>query len=778
MELKPGTAVTWEAAPVPVTVAARSQSIVRVEIGPASAGPNLSFLPDEPRPAAPSRAAAPPETLTTGTLAISLAADPQGLEFAAPAGSEHGAAAARRAYLRLPLAEVLSAPQPRLRFEIVGEQHFYGLGENGPPFDRLGVSRRLWTKHVSFGYGSDISIPLLISLRGYGLFFDNSSAASVDVGRSDGRYWIEYTCEQGRLVVYYIAGAGPREVLQESAALLGRAPMAPRWALGYMQSSRHFSDRDELGRLSETLREKRLPCDTLIFLSTYGEAKGWNRMVGHLECEPTLIPEPETFFADLRKRHFHVMTHEYPVVHPGSPLFKEARDKEYLVDAGYPTAPPPETRRPASYQEGQRYLDFSQREVREWWWRQHRDLARWGVEGWWLDGGEGPPSSARLAGGPGAALHNRYDLLRMQGFAEGEAADRPDERVYLLCRSGGPGMQRYGGACWSGDINNTFAIMEGQVPAGLSMAMSGVPYWGTDIGGFHHPHALPESPELFARWFQFGAFCPVFRSHGHVWREHVPWAHGPDVEEICRRYLDLRYRLMPYTYTLAWQAHRLGLPLMRPLVLSYPDDPRVWDLGSQYLWGDDLLVAPVTRAGATQWPVYLPAGAWYDFWTHERYEGPRGVGAPAPLDRLPLFVREGAIIPLGPAVQYHDERPLDDVTLLVYGGRTSSFSLYEDDGASRGYEQGRFALTDIECATDAESLVLRIAAPKGDASQIPTARAYTARIRAPKPPRSVRLEGRGEIAQQRPGATGEWWHDGHFVFVRGLRAPAALTIAW
>ena len=168
-------------------------------------------------------------------------------------------------------------------------------------------------------------------------------------------------------------------------------------------------------------------------------------------------------------------------------------------------------------------------------------------------------------------------------------------------------MQRFGATCWSGDINNDFATLEAQVPLGLNTGMSGIPYWGTDVGGFFHP--IPESGELYARWFQLGAFSPVFRSHGWVWREHVPWAHGSEVESICRHYAELRYRLLPYTYTLAWQAHQLGLPLMRPLVMNYPDDPRVWGLGHQFLWGDDLLVAPVTREGATTWPVYLPAGA-------------------------------------------------------------------------------------------------------------------------------------------------------------------------
>ena len=227
-------------------------------------------------------------------------------------------------------------------------------------------------------------------------------------------------------------------------------------------------------------------------------------------------------------------------------------------------------------------------------------------------------------------------------------------------------MQRFGAMPWSGDVNTTFETMETQIRIGLNAGMSGVPHWGTDIGGFYR--VAPDEGELFARWFQFGAFCSVFRGHGFVWRRHLPWSHGEEIEAICRRYLELRYRLMPYTYTLAWQAHRDGLPLMRPLVLNYPDDPRVWDLGTQYLWGDDILVAPVTRAGATQWPVYLPSGVWHDFWTGESHTGPGSVSVAAPLDRLPLFVRAGAIVPLGPVMQYDGERELDALSRFGLSG--------------------------------------------------------------------------------------------------------------
>ena len=450
-----------------------------------------------------------------------------------------------------------------------------------------------------------MGVPLLVSNRGYALFFDNTSDAMLSVGRSDGGVRIAYTAEAGRLVWYFLIGRDLRGVMREVAELLGRPPLPPRWALGFLQSTRHFNDTEELRQLPRTIREKRIPCDGLIYLSTYGEAQGWNRGVGHLGFQPTLWPDPPALIDEVRRQHFEIITHEYPVLHEQSPLFAEAEAKGYLLDAGYGRASEA-ARRSANYREGQRYLDFSNPAVGAWWWSAHAELVRLGIAGWWLDGGEGPPATARLHGGDGTLLHNIYDRFRHEAFAAGEATDRPDQRVFLLCRSGSAGMQRFGATCWSGDINNDFATLDAQIPLGLNTGLSGVPYWGTDVGGFFH--AVPETGELYARWFQLGAFSPIFRSHGWVWREHVPWAHGEEVETICREYAELRYRLLPYTYTLAWQAHTLGLPLMRPLVLNYPDDPRVWGLGHEFLWGDDLLVAPVTREGARAWPVYLPRG--------------------------------------------------------------------------------------------------------------------------------------------------------------------------
>jgi alpha-glucosidase (family GH31 glycosyl hydrolase) len=759
---------------VAVTILTPRIARVELELTPPAAGP--SYVEDRARPPAPFDVVeGDPLRLATGDLEIRVARSPLRLAFVDARGEWLLREPAEAGMSAEPAGDGSGRVRLRANFAFSGEQHFYGLGQGGAGFDRLGGTRQFWNTHLGHGPGSDMAVPLLVSSRGYALFFDNPGDATLAVGRSDGGVRIAYTAEVGRLAWYFLLGGDLRGTMREVGELLGRPPLPPRWALGYLQSTRHFADTAELRELPRTLREKRIPCDGLIYLSSYGEALGWNRGVGHLQFQPRLWPDPAALLADARARYFEVITHEYPVLHEESPLFAEAAARGYLLAEGYERG----DGAGANYRQGQRYIDFSNPDAAAWWWSAHGELVRHGVAGWWLDGGEGPPAAAALRGGPGALLHNIYDRLRHQAFAEGEAADRPDQRVFLLCRSGAAGMQRFGATCWSGDINNDFATLEAQIPLGLNTGLSGIPYWGTDVGGFFHP--IPESGELYARWFQLGAFSPIFRSHGWVWREHVPWAHGAEVEAICRRYAELRYRLLPYTYTLAWQAHALGLPLMRPLVMNYPDDPRVWGLGHQFLWGDDLLVAPVTREGARAWPVYLPAGAWYDFWTGARHEGPAGITVEAPLDRLPLLVRAGAILPLGPVLQHTAERPLDELTLRIYPEGTSRFELYEDDGRSNAYRRGHHARTALECAATAGRVIVRIDGSAGDPSLVPEGRRYQLELCMPAP-RAVEVDGRGPLRRlagpDQPGAG--WWAAGRgFVGVRlpdRLRPPLTVVL--
>ena len=655
-----------------------------------------------------------------------------------------------------------------VRLAIGHAQHFYGLGEGGQQFDRLGATRRLWNNQGNHGQsGADIAIPLLVSGAGYALFFDNASDGEIVAGSSIGGAWIEARFATGPLDLYLIEGADLGAVLAGVADLLGHAPMPPRWALGFMQSTRHFETTRDLLAVPRTMRAKRLPCDAFILLSTYGAGKGWNRGVGHLDWQPDLVGDPAALVGELRGMGFRTLSHEYPALHEHSPLYAEAAGAGFLLDWGYPDERP-HPPGAVAYREGQRFIDFSNPAARRWWWRAHRELLDQGIEGWWLDGGEGPPAETALAQGNGLDLHNRFDLLRQQAFAEGEAADAPQRRTFLLCRSGGPGMQRFGAAAWSGDIAASFPALETQVPVGLNLGLSGVPFWGTDIGGFYQVER--PDPELYVRWFAFGAFCPVFRAHGHSWRDHLPWAHGPEMEAICRRFIELRYRLMPYTYTLAWEAHTRGLPLMRPLVLTHPEDSSGRQLGSQYCWGRDLLVAPVTRAGATHWPVYLPAGTWFDFWTGQRHSGPRAMTVEAPLDRIPLFVRGGAIIPMAPVVQYDGERSIDCITLLIHpeAGRHEGL-FYEDDGATRAYAEGHGVITRLTATAGEAHLTVTIGLPEGDRAVLPAGRVHALSIRTDRLPREVTSGGRPvPWDATEPG----------FVGIAGIPAGETVVVAW
>jgi alpha-glucosidase len=664
------------------------------------------------------------------------------------------------------------------RFRRATEEHYYGLGQAGPSLDKDGTTRRLWNSHYGYGPGSDTAVPFVMSSRGYGLFFDNSWDAEVSFGRSDERSNLVYTAEGGQLDCYFFCAPNPKAILAEYARLTGHPPIPPRWAFGYIQSTRHFENAEEIVDLARTLRDKHIPCDAIVFLSTYGPDMGMNNGVGTLEFHPELWAEPAALLQQLKDRNFRVVSHEYPVISPKSSNFHEAEQRGYVVDyTGSESS--------VMFNEGQRYLDFTNPAVGSWWWETHRPLVDLGVDGWWLDGGEGPPASVQLHAGSGQALHNVFDFNRQQAFAEGERRSRPEQRSWLLCRSGYAGMQRLGATCWSGDISNTFGVFANQLSLGLSTALSGVPYWGTDIGGFFH--TVPESGELFARWFQFGAFSPIFRSHGRGvgprgWREHLPWAHGAAIEEVCRTYAELRYRLMPYTYSLAWEAHRDGTPLMRPLVLEYPDDPNVVDMSTEYMWGPSFLVAPVTAGGATHWQVYLPRGNWYDFWTHAQYTGGQWIEVDAPLERLPLLVRGGAIVPRGPRLDYMDQRA-GNLSLLIYPDGDSSFDLYEDDGVSRAYESDAYVVTTLRCAASDTRIQLSVGNRRGEYDGMPSSRTVLAQVYLPSAPRGVTVAGAGMLPRVDSQAALEtsppaWWHDGErFLWLGFSQAQAQVDIA-
>jgi alpha-glucosidase (family GH31 glycosyl hydrolase) len=317
-------------------------------------------------------------------------------------------------------------------------------------------------------------------------------------------------------------------------------------------------------------------------------------------------------------------------------------------------------------------------------------------------------------------------------YWEGPQLDRPHERPYALHRNGYAGMQRYASFLWSGDVYSKWETLKTQIPIAINTALSGIPFWGTDIGGFV---PTPEfTAELYVRWFQFGAFCTLFRSHGRTWKLRLPWGwdtgdpgpveiknydgaaipdnsqlHNPDVERICRKYLELRYRMLPYLYSAVRECSLTGIPVMRGLWLHFPDDSRAVSRDDEYMWGGNLLVAPVVEKGAVTRRVYLPHGAWYDFWSSERIDGGREVSRPVDLETLPLFVRAGSILPLGPVKQHVAEKSDQPLSIAVYPGRDASFLLYEDDGTSFKYRNGEWMGVQVDWSESLRTLSLRLA---------------------------------------------------------------------
>jgi len=342
-----------------------------------------------------------------------------------------------------------------------------------------------------------------------------------------------------------------------------------------------------------------------------------------------------------------------------------------------------------------------------------------GVDGWWPDEGDPLDIASRL--------------VRNRMYWEGPQIDRPNERPYALHRNGYAGMQRYASFLWSGDVYSTWETLKVQVPIGINTSLTGIPYWGTDIGGFVPTKEF--TAELYLRWFQFGAFCTLFRSHGRTWKLRLPWGwntgdpgpveinnyngaaipdpsqlHDAQVEPICRKYLELRYRLLPYLYSTVRECSVTGMPVMRALWLHYPDDARAVACGDQYLLGNNLLVAPVVEKGATTRQVYLPRGSWYDFWTGELVEGGREITREVSLEIMPLYVRAGSILPLGPVKQYTAERVNQPLSVSIYPGADGSFLLYEDDGTSFNYRKGEWMGIELAWHDARRRLTLQLAA--------------------------------------------------------------------
>ncbi len=583
-------------------------------------------------------------------------------------------------------------------------QAVYGLGEKAFGLNHRGRRLTMWNTDPRGGYrpGTDplyISIPWALCQRdgvAYGLLFDNPSRAQFDLGFSQAETLL-YHADGGELCYYVIAGPAPADVLARYADLTGHASLPPRWGLGYHQSRWGYASEADVRQVAAELRARRIPCDA-IYLDI-------DHMDGYrvFTWDRARFPDPSQFIADIRAEGFRAVA----IVDAGvkaDPTYQVcsdglARDVFCKLADGKPYT--------GHVWPGACYFpDFSNADVRQWWGEQHQGLVEAGVAGIWNDMNEPAvfpgttlPDVVQHRTDGGLAehreLHNAYGLLMARASAEALRRLRPGERPYLVSRSGYAGIQRYA-LNWTGDNESSWAHLRLSIPMVLNMGMSGQPFAGADVGGF----SGDADGELLVRWTQLGAFLPFFRNHCAITgRPQEPYAFGEPCETICRLYIELRYRLMPYLYTAFWQAAETGLPVARSLAFAFPADRRVASLDDEYLYGDALLVAPILAPGGTGRGVYLPRGAWYDFWSAARLDGPDDVPARAPLERLPLYVRAGSVVPMGPVMQYSDQFVPEKLELHLFGGAGDSQGfaceswLYEDDGHSLAYLGGAERLT-------------------------------------------------------------------------------------
>lgn len=522
------------------------------------------------------------------------------------------------------------------------------------------------------------------------------------------RHSVSFASEAGKAIDYYVVpGANMDELIAGYRRLTGKSSMMPRWAYGFWQSRQRYHNQAEVLDVMRQYREAKVPIDTIVQDWFYWPESQWG-----CHCfDPARFPDPAGMVKQVHDLDGRIMVSVWPKFYPDTEFGKELAAKGYLyprpleagqldwVGPGYPNT----------------FYDPYGQESREIYWRQMADtLLPMGFDAWWMDATEpdwhsnlsveerGYQMTSPITGVPGVAIFNSYPLVHAEGVAEGLRKSQPDRRPFILTRSGFGGVQRASSALWSGDVVSRWDDLRDQISAGTNLSLAGVANWTHDIGGFsvenrystEDPEHMPEFRELYLRWFQFGAFTPLFRSHGEPPHRETPIIakDDPAMMEGLTYYHRLRYRLLPYVYTLAAGTYFDDGTMMRPLVMDFAGDRKAWEIDDQYLLGPSLLVAPVSEFRARQRQVYLPAGAqWFDAATGERLAGGRDVTAQAPRERMPLYVRAGSIVPLGPEIQWTGENPQGPLTIHVFPGADGSFTLYEDQGEDMGFDRGEYA---------------------------------------------------------------------------------------
>jgi alpha-glucosidase len=609
---------------------------------------------------------------------------------------------------------------------LADNESLFGLGETTGTYNKRGLIRELWNidvlGHTKSIYPSlrslYVSIPFVVSLRNgraAGLFWDNPARQLWDMGQTRLDKW-QITAASGEIDLYLFLGPQVSDVAARYTELTGRIPLPPLWALGYQQCRYSYETAKRAEEVAKDFRNKKIPCD-VIYLDIH-------HMDGYrVFTFGKTYPKPRQLISKLAKEGFKVVT----IVDPGvkdDPNFgvlkrgielnayvKDPQGKKDYIGRVWPGK--------------SRFPDFLRQNVREWWGCEQARLLGLGVAGFWNDMNEpanfalptktlpeGCPHNTDFGLMHHSEAHNLYGMQMARASREGALAHQPDQRPFIISRAGYAGVQRYA-MVWTGDNSSVWDHLNDAIQMFLNLSVSGLAFCGGDVGGFLDNC----TPELLVRWTQMGTFTPFFRNHTNTKTiDQEPWAFGPKVEAICRSYIELRYQLLPYLYNLFVEAHRNGTPIMRPLFWHYQEDPIATASGDQFLLGKDLLVAPIVRQGAVARSVYLPQGEWFDFWSGEKHVGGRHIVAEAPLEKIPLYFRAGAIIPMAAVRQYVGQKPVHTMNLHIWPGGNDTLNWYEDDGSSMNYTKGDSLDRQITASLKRTGGTIRFSAPTGKRS--------------------------------------------------------------
>ena len=636
------------------------------------------------------------------------------------------------------------------------EEAIYGLGQlqNGK------MIQRNMTKNLIQGNVEDVS-PFFQSTKGYGVFWDNYSPTLF----TDNEVETSFRSEVGDCVDYYFMyGKDADGVIAQVRSLTGQAPMFPLWTYGYWQSKERYKSQKEVVDVVRKYRELGIPLDGIIQDWQYwGHNYLWNAM----DFQNPTFNNPQKMIEDVHAMNAHMAISIWSSFGPMTKPYRELDKKGMLFNfTTWPQSGLESWSPNMEYPSGVRVYDAYNPEARDIYWKYLNDgIFKLGMDAWWMDSTEPDhldwkpeDMDTKTYLGSFRKVRNAYPLMTVGGVYDHQRAVTSDKRVFILTRSGFLGQQRYGVNVWSGDVASTWESFRNQIPAGLNFSLCGIPHWNSDIGGFFAGHynkswnddSASKNPlyqELYVRWLQFGTFNPMMRSHGtDVYREIYKFGKkGEPVYDAIEKMIGLRYSLLPYIYSTSWEVSNRQSSFMRALMMDFVDDRKVWDINDEYMFGKSLLVAPIAHAQYTPeavvkvseeegWNrdgakktktdvavdfmetkstnIYLPAGTlWYDFWTNEKHEGGKEITKETTLDVIPLYVKAGSIIPVGPQVQYATEKPWDHLELKVYAGANGNFILYEDEFDNYNYEKG--AYTEIPISWNNASRKLTIGARKG-----------------------------------------------------------------